>query len=304
MYSICYTFDHIIYNFLNTVSDEFIKEFEKNRSEIDKFIYTLNVYRTVLDCGEKYLSLELMCEPERNYWRDIELQQNFINAVACYKSNLSLYDGTKSAKGPVSQIGEDSYNSPSWFRFIYEYRNVFYHQNMFARDHASNWNTYLDLDEVFEKIRNGKKKKDPVIDKLKEYINESAEVVDHHIAMKDIVRHVLDELNNIHYDMVRTACDRYIYHSLGQLSSSLYRNADNDCADTCICNGTTVIAEINQPIEILWVTCHILDYTDISVGLIGHSILHVNNYRKFVTKDLLKYNALMPTWILGVGEEV
>lgn len=284
-----YTFDHINYFQWKDESGDFWNEFKEKRNEIDKFIYLINIYRTILESGANYLKFSFENEPYLLFWKEIELQQNFINAVACYKSCLESYDVHNRKKGPVASVGEDAYQSWTWFRFIYEYRNLLYHRNAFAKDYAQNGDVYVDYAELSDILKKGKKEK--LKAEFDAFCRDTAIVQKE--PMKSIVKKVLKELEAIHYKTTTEAFDNYIFSAVYWISEHLYKDNNGNYADTYRYDGSTVEEELNQPIEALWVSSHIFESNDIVVGLTEHAINHVNNYHKFLARSMYPYNKFL-----------
>lgn len=281
-----YTFDHINYSPWKDDSDTLLEEFKNQRNEIDKFIYLINIYKAVLESGSEYLDFSFGQEPYLLFWKEIALQQNFINAVACYKSFLESYDVHNKQKGPVASVGEDAYQSWTWFRFIYEYRNLLYHRSAFAKDYAQNGDVYVDYGELSGMLEKGKKEKTKA--KFDAFCRDTAVIQKE--SMKSIVKKVLKELETIHYKATTKAFDNYIFNAVYWISEHLYKDDKGNYADTFQYDGGTVKEEFNQPIEALWVSCHIFNNNDIVVGLTEHAINRVNHYHTFLTRSMRLYN--------------
>lgn len=281
------------------IDNDIIEQFRVHEERIDQFVYYLNLYQTILTSANEYLQYQPdMNFYEMEFWKEIQLLQNYVNSVLCFKDFLWKYDATGSRKediGPVGCIEDEYYNKKGWIRFLYEYRNLINHASRFGKDYnPNNGDVYVDVDELIN-IQNEAKyrKKNNSIGFFKKFLREHDGKSKW--LIKDVIKNTGEELERMFYDETIKIFELYVRTSMHWFLEQIAKSPEGEYQDTWIVEvdqdkykGNW---EFNHPLEMTMISVLNFGSGNIAFGLVENTLNYWKYGSRFKSKDLQKYNS-------------
>lgn len=213
--------------FANTYSDDFSKSYNKIIYDFDQFIYLLDTYKILEDCSKDFITFTT--NSQEDFWKVNKLLFNYVNAVYIFKEFSNNY----SQENELKTIIDNYYEKDKWFRFICDYRNAVIHQFGIIKDMRKK-EFYLNIDELAKvlkessKNRKNDKNKIAFANKLTSKFYDYSVIFNgnHFLNLKDVVKNVNHEIDELNDKLVYKAYEKYIRPNLLKLLK--YSYIEND----------------------------------------------------------------------------